>query len=283
MDWTNIKKEYENSTITLKALAEKHGIKLGTMKSRKSREKWSRDPTKKDATKKQKVATLTKKDATPKKETTPQSLPSDELTDKQRLFCMYYIKTFNATQSAIKAKYAPDSAHVTGSQLLRNPKVGEYIRELKGHMTDSLFIDAMDVLQKYAAIAFADITEYTVFGKKEVEVMAMFGPVKDDDGNPLVKEVNYVDFKESNAIDGTIVTEVKQGKDGVSIKLADKMRALDKLWEYFDLLPDSYKRKLQEEKIKADIDKTKAEVDKITTGKNDEPIEIVIKRKGDGS
>lgn len=58
MNWEGIRKEFETSKITLKALAEKHDIKIGTLKSRKSREGWSRDPTKKDATKKQKVATL---------------------------------------------------------------------------------------------------------------------------------------------------------------------------------------------------------------------------------
>ncbi|GGP16263.1 phage terminase small subunit [Oceanobacillus neutriphilus] len=50
MNWDEIRKEYENSKITLKDLAAKHNVKLGTLKSRKSREKWSRGATKKDAT-----------------------------------------------------------------------------------------------------------------------------------------------------------------------------------------------------------------------------------------
>jgi len=45
MNWDAIRKEYETSDITLKALAEKHEIKLGTLKSRKSREGWERDAT----------------------------------------------------------------------------------------------------------------------------------------------------------------------------------------------------------------------------------------------
>lgn len=61
-NWNEIKKEYETSSITLKSLAEKYEVKLGTLKSRKSREKWSRDATKKDATQNKKVATP-KKDA----------------------------------------------------------------------------------------------------------------------------------------------------------------------------------------------------------------------------
>ncbi|MFS0560124.1 phage terminase small subunit [Terribacillus sp. 179-K 1B1 HS] len=45
MNWDEIKREYETSDITLKALADKHDIKLGTLKSRKSREGWERDAT----------------------------------------------------------------------------------------------------------------------------------------------------------------------------------------------------------------------------------------------
>ena len=63
VNWDEIKQEWENTKITLADLAEKHGVKLGTLKSRKSREKWSTDATKKDATKMKKVATISSKDA----------------------------------------------------------------------------------------------------------------------------------------------------------------------------------------------------------------------------
>lgn len=63
---------------------------------------------------------------------------------------------------------------------------------------------------------------------------------------------NYVNFKNAEEVDGTILTEVKQGKDGVSVKLADKMKALEMLAKYTDLLSDNDKKRLQEEKLKAD-------------------------------
>lgn len=253
LNWDEIRKEFESTKITLAALAEKHGTKLGTLKSRKSREGWSRGSPSKDATIKEKVATISKKDATLKKVNKQEKEPvveSDELTDKQRLFCIYYVKSFNQTLAAIKAGYSPDRAHVTGSELVRNRKVAAEIRRIKGKMTSELFIDAMDVLQKWVKIAFADITDYTTFGKKEVQVIGMYGPVEDEEGNPVMQEVNYVDFKESSQVDGTIITEVKQGKDGISVKLADKIKALEKLSIYFDLFPDNFKRQLEEEKLK---------------------------------
>ncbi|MEK5068093.1 phage terminase small subunit [Sporosarcina sp. FSL K6-1508] len=66
-DWNEIRQEWETSKITLKALAEKYGVKIGTLKSRRSREKWSRDsPLKKDASVNERDATPADRDATPR-------------------------------------------------------------------------------------------------------------------------------------------------------------------------------------------------------------------------
>lgn len=242
MNWDAIRKEYETSDITLKALAEKHEIKLGTLKSRKSREGWERD-----ATAPSKEVATTKKDATPKEKEQPIKevfVESDELTDKQRLFCLHYVKTFNSTQSAIKAGYEPNSAHVQGSRLLKNAKISNEIKRIKQDMTHDIYVEAQDVLRKWVKIAFSDITDFLTFGRKDVEVG------QDENGDPITAEVNYVDFKDSRMIDGTLISEVKQGKDGVSIKLLDKEKALDKLSQYFDLFPDNFKRQIEEEKLK---------------------------------
>lgn len=49
------------------------------------------------------------------------------LTTKQERFVEFF--EGNATEAAIKAGYAPKSAHVTGSQLLRQPKIADAIRD----------------------------------------------------------------------------------------------------------------------------------------------------------
>jgi phage terminase small subunit len=85
---------------------------------------------------------------------------SDDLTDNQRLFCIYYIKSFNQMMAAIKAGYGRKSANVEGSRLIRIPKFAEATRRLKGEMQQGIFIAEMDVLNKYIQIAFLDITEF---------------------------------------------------------------------------------------------------------------------------
>lgn len=72
-NWDEIKLEWETTKITLAKLAEKHDVPLGTIKSQKSRDSkngnpWTRGATEKDATKTQKVATISSKDATEEKQ-----------------------------------------------------------------------------------------------------------------------------------------------------------------------------------------------------------------------
>lgn len=197
------------------------------------------------------------------KEKLKEILEDEELTEKERLFCLYYVKYFNGTQAALKAGYSKDGAHVQASRLLRRERVSSYIKELKGELVENVFVEAMDVLKEYIKIAFADITNYVTFGQKEVPVMGMFGPMKDEDGKEITRIVNYVDLHEADLVDGSIITEVKLGKDGVSVKLADKMKALDKLAQYFDLVPDNFKRQIEEERHKMQMEVQKAQVDKI--------------------
>lgn len=261
----------------LKDIADKLGVSASQIRKWKNEDEWERGlkPNSNVTNAKGNVT----KQKQPKERTIKQDMieadKSEELTEKQRLFCLYYIKTFNATQSMIKAGYAADSAHVEGHRLLRNPKVASYIRKVKRDMTGDLFIEAQDVLHKWVKIAFADITDYVKFGQKEVPVMGMFGPVTDQAGNPVTEMVNYVEFNKSTMVDGTIITEVKQGKEGVSIKLADKMKALDKLSLYFDLFPDQFKRQIEQEKLQ--IEKEKLELMN-KPDKEDTPTELVVRR-----
>ncbi|WP_243458085.1 terminase small subunit [Sporosarcina sp. Te-1] len=55
-------------------------------------------------------------------------------------------------------------------RLLRNPKISSEIDRLKADQAYELKLDVRDVLQKYIDIAFADITDFATFGKKEVPV-----------------------------------------------------------------------------------------------------------------
>ena len=237
----------------IEEIAEDLGKSISLIRKWKSKDKWDENITGNITTGK-KVITKVENPKTKKK--LKEILDDEELSEKERLFCLYYVKYFNGTQAALKAGYSKDGAHVQASRLLRRERVSSYIKELKGELVENVFVEAMDVLKEYIKIAFADITNYLNFGQREITI-------QDDDGNEVTRLVNFVDLYEADMVDGSIITEVKQGRDGISVKLADKMKALDKLAQYFDLVPDTFKDQIEAERHRMQQEMQKVQIEKV--------------------
>lgn len=90
-----------------------------------------------------------------------------ELTAKQARFVNEYIRTLNVTQSAVKAGYSSNSAHVTGSRLLRNDKVKDYIQSKKDEIIDDTILTAKETLYLLTKSAVGDETETKEFVVKK--------------------------------------------------------------------------------------------------------------------
>ncbi|MEC0241992.1 terminase small subunit [Paenibacillus dokdonensis] len=192
-----------------------------------------------------------------------EEIPDDEgLTPKQRIFVAEYLRDFNATRAAMSAGYSKKTAYQIGFALLKKVEIQNLIRQHKESMIDEVGLNAQRVLMEYMKIAFADITDYVDFGQKEEDVLNDKGEVVLDPktGDAVKYQYNFVSFKNSDEVDGTIISEVKKGKDGVSVKLHDKTKALEILTKYIDLLPDQHKRMIEEEKLK--LQREKLELDK---------------------
>ena len=187
----------------------------------------------------------------PKTELLPEeieTLNNEELTEKQRLFCLYYVRWFNATK-AYRKVYDCDytTAMTNGSMLLRNTKIQEHIQAIKDAKIKQAMYTAEDFFQKMMDIAYSDATDFLSFGRRINEETGL--------------EYNYVDFLDSSEVDGTLIQEVKQGKDGCSIKLVRKEFALKWLDKHYSEATD-----LQ----KAQLEQIRAQTDKLTISKGDD-------------
>jgi phage terminase small subunit len=175
----------------------------------------------------------------------------DEVTegmlDKEVLFCEYYIKSYNIKMACIKAGYKSSGAHVVGYKVRRKPLVNRYIAWLKLHISKKCQIDAIDIIEKYARIAFADVTDFVEFS-----------------GNKLK-------LNNSDLIDGQLIKQVKQGKDGITVELYDKLAALEKLERYFDCMPKDWKQRIEEKKV--DLMEQKLDLERQKLGLKDDAIE----------
>ena len=158
-----------------------------------------------------------------------QVIQNTELTDKQQLFCIHYIRCFNATKAYQKA-YGVDYATAAsiGYRLLENDGVKEEILRLKQERLNREFLSESDIFQKYMDIAFADVTDFVEFGNEDVDVVL-------DTGERKIITVSHVNIKNDADVDGTIISEVSKGKDGVKVKLADRMKSLQWLKDHMDL------------------------------------------------
>lgn len=204
-----------------------------------------------------------------------QVMVNPDLTDKQRLFCVLYIKCFNATKAYQKAYGCSyETALTNGPALLGNTRIKGEIKKMKQNRLNREMLDEHDIFQRYMDIAFADITDFLEFGQEEVQVMAMYGPVfvKDPETGekkPLMKTVNTVRFKQSADVDGTLISEVKQGKDGASIKLPDRMKALDWLADHMDFATAEQQAKIK--LLKAQTERLSLE----PPGEDEDGVEII--------
>lgn len=171
------------------------------------------------------------------KEDVEETVENDELTDRQQLFCLLYAKNCNATKSYMKAyECSYESALAAGPRLLGNVRIKEEIKRLKKERFENQLFDEHDIFQWYLDVATACITDFVKFGRKEVQAIGAFGLITDKKtGKPVMKEVNYVDFRESDQVDGRVIKKVKMGKDGASLELYDAMQAMQWLSEHMSL------------------------------------------------
>lgn len=256
-------------------IANELNLPEGTVRRWKSTYKWESERSEIKSERSEKKANVRKEKKKAVAEEVMQVIENPDLTDKQRLFCVLYVKCFNATKAAIKAGYSSNTAMEQGYQLLHNPSVREEIMRLKQHRLNRELLDEHDIFQKYMDIAYSDITDYVEFGREEIQAMGAFGPIQVEDPEsgekvPLMKIVNSVRFRESDMVDGTLITEVKQGKDGASIKLADRMKALEWIANHMDMAT---------EEQRARIAQVKAQTDKLTG--NNQEIEDLEEIEGD--
>lgn len=232
--------------LALKEVAEKLSLKESTIRSWKKREKWAQDCN---------VAT---ERCVAKKQVQNVIAGDEELTTQQELFCLLFSRSLNATkayQEAYQCNY--NSAMVGGSRLLKEPHIKKEVERLKKERYTLAYLSSEDIFQKYMDIAFADIGDYLEFNEIEVPVMVDGIPLVID-GEPLKTKKNIVILKDSKEVDTSLIQEVKEGREGVSVKLQDKMKALDWLASHMNMATEEQRAKV--EKIKADTEKVNAEI-----------------------
>ena len=79
----------------------------------------------------------------------------DRLTERQRLFCEHYVGAgrHRAALAARLAGYAPGCSHVTGCQLLQQPKIAATVRGLEGVLAQEMGVSRQAVIAQFVGAA----------------------------------------------------------------------------------------------------------------------------------
>jgi phage terminase small subunit len=85
-----------------------------------------------------------------------------KLNPRHAAFVVEFVRCLNATEAAIKAGYAPKSAAVQGSQLLRMPKIAEAVEKARTMAMVRTDFDRDKVLKELGLLAFSDVDNYMI-------------------------------------------------------------------------------------------------------------------------
>ena len=177
---------------------------------------------------------------------------NDELTQKQKDFCRYYVRNPNATQAYLNAYGCSyDTANKNGPALLVNTGIKSEVKRLRAIKNEALGdFGADDLVELHLRIAFADSNDFYEFENKDV-------PVLDASGNPrytidpktgeaaeIYRNINQVRLKSSSEVDGQLIRGISEGREGVKLQLADQQRSLAFLERWFEANPmDRHRRR----------------------------------------
>lgn len=146
------------------------------------------------------------------------------LTEKQKRFADEYLIDLNATR-AYKAVYTrvknDSTAAVNASKLLRNTNVSAYIEKRMAERSKRTEVKQDDVVKELAKIGFAQITDYV-----EIENAGGYCKV-------IIKPTDGLPSDKVGAIAG-----IKEGTNGIEIKMNDKVKALELLGRHLGMFTD---------------------------------------------
>lgn len=159
------------------------------------------------------------------------------LTARQQRFVDEYMVDLNATQAAIRAGYSERSAQVIGAENLTKPIVAAEIQARRAAMSEKLEITREWVLQELAAIAKANATDFVTVETEKADRLCIHPITGEVVTLPIGLQqcVRVLDTNEVPVDKRAAIAGIKQGKNGIEVKLHDKVRALEMLGRHLGL------------------------------------------------
>ena len=89
------------------------------------------------------------------------------MTEKQKRFCLEYLKDLNATQAAIRAGYSKKTARSVGNENLTKPDIKNYIEEQLQKIENEKIADVTEIMRTLTSNMRRENSEVVVVTQKE--------------------------------------------------------------------------------------------------------------------
>ena len=146
----------------------------------------------------------------------------EKIKEKQRLFCIEYLKDFNSTQAAIRAGYSKKTAYSIGNENLKKPEIqAEVSKQVKLLLEKAKIPLEKQIFDYWMKRAFYDVTE-----------------IIDLKGNLKLTEEELREKGLQVCIDGVEKRRNPKGMISIRYKFADKDKAVEMLQKYIRMIKE---------------------------------------------
>lgn len=161
------------------------------------------------------------------------------LTEKQKKFVNEYLKDLNATQAAIRAGYSKKTADRIGNENLKKLEIQKYLEQRMKDREKRTEITQDQVVQELAKIALANGTDFV-----RIAIKTGYRDILNEAGEVIRKEpfeyqgVELLNTDEIPEEKRAAIAGIKQGANGIEVKLNDKVKALELLGRHLGMFKD---------------------------------------------
>ena len=176
---------------------------------------------------------------------------------QQERFCQHYVLSLNASEACIKAGYSKNGANSKGSQLLAIVSIQERVAFLKAKTAKKLEVKAEDIVKQLDILRRANISEYVELVTEEQTFISKEGVTSQGS----IQVVKFKDFSELTEDQLSCIESIKQGKQGIELKLHGKEWTIEKLNKHIGF-------------YEADNEQSKPESPKITVNYDGKDVDL---------
>lgn len=176
-----------------------------------------------------------------------------DMTENEKTFLLLYLESYNGAQSYRKA-YNMDNlvvSKVKACELLQKPHIRAAVKRARKIMSVGFDIDPTQYIEFLLKAANANIGDYVRVEEEEKPVLDREGnPILNmDTGEPVTNKRSRVFLNNSKDLDMSLVSSIKQGKDGVTIQLIDKLSCWDKIKDFMEWQMEKENKAKEDSKI----------------------------------